>query len=182
MRTEVKAAIAGTVGVVLLLGGAGTLAYWEDAETIGGGSVKSGSLTLTQETGQSCTSWSLDSTGGSTTYTPGTTLLVPGDSISRTCTYTVTASGAHLAATLGIEAPTFTTADALSSALDVTASYTLGAAAVVDGADITTADSGKVLTAAITVIFDSATSGTTAQAMTTALNDITVSLKQSVHP
>lgn len=55
MHNNIKAALAATAATVLLLGGAGTLASWNDSETIGGGAIKSGELSLTQEVGQTCT-------------------------------------------------------------------------------------------------------------------------------
>ena len=38
MRTSLKAALAGVAGAGLLLGGAGSLAFWNDDETVDGGS------------------------------------------------------------------------------------------------------------------------------------------------
>ena len=179
MKKTTKGALAGGAAGVLLLGGAGTVAYWTDSETVTGGAVNSGELSLTQETGQTCSSWTLDAAGGATTYTPGTTLVVPGDVITKTCTYTVNASGAHLAATLGFEAPSITGDAALDGALSPAASYTLASVAVTNGAAITSANDGDVLVATITVTFASATSGLTAQNEAAVLDDISVSLTQT---
>ncbi len=179
MKKSTKGALAAGSAAVLLMGGVGTLAYWSDSEDITGGAINSGDLTLSQESGQDCSNWTLDSAGGSTTYVPGTTLVVPGDVITRTCEYTVNASGSHLAATLGLEASAITGDVDLSGALDVDATYTLNAASVADGATVTSANDGHALVAAISVTFDTATSGTTAQLETAALNDVTISLTQT---
>jgi alternate signal-mediated exported protein len=181
MNRSTKGALAAAAAGALLLGGAGSLAYWNSSQTVAGGSISSGTLTLTQEVGQSCTAWTLDAAGGATAYTPGTTLVVPGDVITMTCDYTVHASGAHLAANLSMDATTITGSNDLSAALTPGATYTLGATPVASGQAITSADDGAVLSATITVTFDSATSGVTAQGLTAGLDDIVVSLVQT-HP
>lgn len=187
MHENTKAAFAATTAAVLLLGGAGTLASWNDSESISGGAIKSGKLSLTQADGQTCTAWVLDTAGGGGAFVPGTTLVVPGDVITRTCTYTVNATGEHLAATVGLASPSFDETNALVSALTADAGYTIdadpveapAAATIADGAPITSANDGDVLSAAVSVTFNSATSGTTAQEMTATLDALTVSLTQS---
>jgi alternate signal-mediated exported protein len=179
MNRSTKGALAVAAAGALLLGGAGSLAYWNSSQTVAGGSIASGTLTLTQEAGQSCTDWALDAAGGATTYTPGSTLVVPGDVITKTCDYTVHASGAHLAAHLTMDATTITGSNDLSAALVPGATYTLATVPVVDGQAITSSDDGAVLSATITVTFDSGTSGVTAQGLTAGLDDIVVSLVQT---
>ncbi len=181
MNQTTKGALAAAAAGALLLGGAGSLAYWSDSKTVTGGAISSGTLSLTQEVGQVCSSWTLDAAGGATAYTPGVTLVVPGDVITKTCDYTVHASGAHLAADLTMDATSITGANDLSSALTPGATYTLAGNAVATGADITSANDGDVLNAVITVTFESATSGLTAQGMTAGLDDLVVSLVQT-HP
>lgn len=183
MHKNTKAAFAATTAAVLLLGGAGTLASWNDSEIIDGGAIASGELSLTQDEGQTCTDWALDAAAGGGAFVPGSTLVVPGDVITRTCTYTVNASGEHLAATVDLATPSFTETNDLVSALTATATYTrdpgTGAVPLADDAAITDANDGDVLNAAISVTFSSATSGTTAQQMTATLDALTVSLTQS---
>ncbi|MCW2764085.1 MAG: putative secreted protein [Nocardioides sp.] len=179
MQKSIKGALAAGVGGVLLLGGAGTLAYWTGSTDVIGGAIDSGSLSLTQGTGQICSDWTLDSAGGSTTYTPGSTLVVPGDLITKTCDYTVNATGAHLSATVGLEAPAISGGNALASALTPSATYTLAGATIADGETIDDTADGQELTALVTVTFESATSGTTGQDMAAALGDLTVSLTQT---
>lgn len=109
--------------------------------------------------------------------------MVPGDVITRTCTYTVNASGEHLAATVDLATPSFAETNDLASALNATATYTrdpgTGAVPLADDAAITDANDGDVLSAAISVTFNDATAGTTAQEMTATLGALTVSLTQS---
>lgn len=181
MKNSTKGALALAAAGALLLGGAGSLAYWNDSKTVTGGAISSGTLSLTQESGQVCSSWTLDAAGGPTGYTPGVTLVVPGDVITKTCDYTVNATGAHLAADLTMDATSITGSNALASALTAGATYTLDGNAVATGEDITSSNDGDVLNAEITVTFNSATSGLTAQGMTAGLNNIVVSLVQT-HP
>ncbi|HWI44213.1 MAG TPA: alternate-type signal peptide domain-containing protein [Nocardioides sp.] len=175
MKKTTKGAVAAATGGALLLGGAGTLAFWSDSKDVGGGAIDSGTLSLTQETGQTCSAWTLD---GGDAYTPGTTLVVPGDAITRSCTYTVNATGEHLAADLGIESTSITGGNDLADSLVPAATYTLDGVAAVDGDQITAANDGDVLVATISVTFDSAVTGLTAQNESAALEDITISLQQ----
>ena len=181
MNKTTKGALAAAAAGALLLGGAGSLAYWSDSKTVTGGAISSGTLSLTQEPGQVCTAWTLDAAGGPTAYTPGVTLVVPGDVITKTCDYTVHASGEHLAADLTMDATSITGSNDLSDALTPGATYTLDGNAVATGEDITSTNDGDVLNAEITVTFDSSTSGLTAQGMTAGLDDLVVSLVQT-HP
>ncbi|MCZ4499744.1 MAG: putative secreted protein [Marmoricola sp.] len=181
MSRATKGALAASAAGVLLLGGAGSLAYWNDSKTVTGGSISSGTLSLTQESGQVCSGWTLDAAGGPTAYTPGVTLVVPGDVITKSCDYTVHATGAHLAADLTMDATSITGSNALAAALTPNATYTLGGSPAASGADVTSANDGDVLNAAITVTFSSATTGLTAQGMTAGLDNIVVSLTQT-HP
>ena len=180
MNRSTKGALAASAAGALLLGGAGSLAYWNSNQTVGGAAISSGTLTLTQEVGQSCTDWTLDA-AGSTTYVPGVTLVVPGDVITKTCDYTVTASGEHLSATLGITSPAYQAGGDpdLEGALTLAATYTLNGVPVSDGQAIDTTDNGHVLHAVVTVTFKNTTSGVTAQGMNTVLDDITVGLTQA---
>jgi alternate signal-mediated exported protein len=181
MNRSTKGALAASAAGAVLLGGAGSLAYWNNNDTIGGAAIASGTLTLTQEGPQTCSDWTLDAAGGATTYNPGVTLVVPGDVITRTCDYTVTASGEHLSATLGITPPVYQAGhDAdLQGALTLGATYTLNGSSVSDGQAVTSADTGHALHAVITVTFKDTTSGVVAQGMSTVLDDITVGLTQA---
>jgi len=181
MNQTTKGALAAAAAGALLLGGAGSLAYWSDSKTVTGGAISSGTLALTQEPGQVCSDWTLDAAGGATAYTPGVTLVVPGDVITKTCDYTVHASGEHLAADLTMDATSITGANDLSAALTPAAAYTLDGIVVATGQDITSANEGDVVNAEISVTFESATSGLTAQGLTAGLDDIVVSLVQT-HP
>jgi alternate signal-mediated exported protein len=126
MNKLTKGAIATAAGVILLMGGAGTLAAWNSSANAGAAqTITAGQL-----------SFSNPGTGvwksGSTTINPSTFKAVPGDTLTYTQTFTLTASGDNLlftlAATPGAIAATSSsnTADvALAGALQKSASFTV---------------------------------------------------------
>ena len=107
MNKLTKAAIAGGVGIALLLGGAGTLATWNSSSNISGGTIVAGNLVVgTPATGAWAVSHLL--TGSTTTYSaPVSTTLAafkasPGDKLIYTTTVPITAVGTNLVATLAL--------------------------------------------------------------------------------
>jgi alternate signal-mediated exported protein len=180
MNKTTKGAFAASAAAVLLLGGAGSLAYWSDAETISGGSVTAGNLSL--DTPSCTTGWkyAAGKAGAGTTVTK----IVPGDVITKTCTFVVKGAGDNLSATL--TAPQTTTAADSVAKADVDVKYTLGGTAMTSPATITPADHNKVVSAVITVSFPYGTdeaAGTKVNAnntqdVTTSLNDIAITLVQ----
>lgn len=101
MRTSIKAALAAVAGGGLLLGGAGSLAYWNDeTEVLPDTTVTSGTLDLGAP---ACGNWLLD---GGTTFDPAADTIVPGDSLTRVCQFQVSITGDHLTANITANAPT----------------------------------------------------------------------------
>ena len=175
MNKSIKGALAAGVGGVLLLGGATTLAFWTDTGTVTGSSINSGHLKLVS---QSCLGWKLD---GGAAFT--TQLIVPGDTLTQVCTYTVAATGAHLLASLAVSAPTFTGAAALYAELTATATYKKDTVAV--SAFPTTIADGNVIEATVVVSFDgpAATNGSNnLTGLTAALSNITVTATKAHTP
>jgi alternate signal-mediated exported protein len=174
MKKSYKGAAAAAAGGVLLLGGAGSLAYWSSTQTVPGGTINSGSLALSTPT---CGGWTLDTleTGPPATFTDGDP-LVPGDVLTKTCTFTISATGNHLRATLGVtEADFVEPATDLSDDLDVAADFTVAGNPM--PAEITEENNDDVVSAAITVTFDPA-SGNESQLGTAVLDTITVTADQ----
>ena len=98
MNKLVKGAIAGAVGVALLLGGAGTFALWNSSIGVASGTVATGTLAFGTATGST---WTDNSPGaGTTTFNPATQKIVPGDVVALTQTITVNATGKNLVASL----------------------------------------------------------------------------------
>lgn len=177
MRHSVKGALAAAGAAAVLVGGTGTLAFWTDTVTVPGVTgITSGSMTLTDTTVGGCGSvgWVLDASespaGGA--FVPATSRLVPGDVLTKTCTFTVAAVGDHLRATIGVTAPTLT--GTLASALTVAGTFTKAGSPVTT---ITSADDGASLVATITVTFDPA-SGNATQSQVADIGDYGVTLSQ----
>ena len=178
MKKSTKGALAAAAAGSLLLGGAGSLAYWTDAESITGTSITSGHLSL-DTTG--CDGWKLADATTSVAY--ASQKLVPGDRLTNHCVYTVAMEGTNLTAKLDVTAPTLT--GTLSTALVKSGStfkvngsgaspvtVTPGTAVSINGGDTVTADIVVELpnSAAVTTMDKAAT-----------LENITVTATQQAH-
>ncbi|MFT4188472.1 MAG: alternate-type signal peptide domain-containing protein [Aeromicrobium sp.] len=126
MKKSTKGALAAAAAAVLLLGGAGTLAYWTADATLDGGSVTAGEITLTDV--QCASSWTHDDAGG----TEAVTTIVPGDTITKQCTGTLTLVGDHIGATVDLSDAGVTGTGELDEALEVSATMTSPAATITD--------------------------------------------------
>ena len=163
MNKSTKGALAATTAGVLLLGGAGSLAFWSDSVTIGGSTISSGHISLDDTTAGDCAGadWVLDdgeATAGAV-FDPASSTLVPGDSITKTCTFDVTAAG-----------------DDLSPDVTTTAVFTVGGATATT---ITEDNDGDELEATITLSFPyGVTSDNLSQDDSLDLSDFTVALTQ----
>jgi len=118
MNKLLKGSIAGAAGIALLLGGAGTFALWNDSAAASGGTVQSGALTVVAKDavgwkdiseGQPASEWrAVDSgTVGQTGYIAADK-LVPGDTVTYTQKFDITATGKNLKATLAFNKSTVT--------------------------------------------------------------------------
>ena len=183
MNKSTKGALAATTAGVLLLGGAGSLAFWSDSITIGGSTISSGHISLDDTTVGDCAGadWILDNgeTTAGAVFDPATSTLVPGDSITKTCTFDVTARGDHLRATLaatgGAESAPATGND-LSPKVTTTAAFTVAGASATT---ITEGNNGDELEAKITLSFPyGATSDNPSQDGSLDLSAYTVALTQ----
>lgn len=124
MNKLTKGAIATAAGVILLMGGAGTLASWNSSATAGAGqTISAGSLGVTSA---GAGVWK----SGTTVINPTTFKIVPGDTLTYVQTFNLNATGDNLlftiAATPGAIAGTTTGAadTALAAQLTKTASFT----------------------------------------------------------
>ncbi len=144
MKKSTKGAVAAGGAAVLLLGGATTLAYWTDTASVPGATISSGHLDLTGET---CTGWLLD---GGAAYT--SQLLVPGDSLTQDCSYTLDIAGAHFdSADFTVTAPSDVTgAQALIDEIGVTTAVALNGTPQPTATGVAVAD-GDALTVTMTV-------------------------------
>ena len=183
MKRSVKAAVAVAAGGSLLLGGAGSLAFWSETEDAPGDTVVSGSLDLGAP---SCGGWKID---GGAAFNPASDTIVPGDTLTQVCDFVVEADGEHLAANVTTETPSLTSSP-LADELTYDATYTLDSVALdpTDPAtDITEANDGDTLSATIVVTFPGAGATNASNngaeygnsALTAVLDAITVTLTQT---
>jgi len=104
MNKLTKGLVVGGAGLVLVVGGAGSLALWNDSASVDAGPVGSGEMTI-------------DATDG--VWSDDITLWVPGDQSVYSTDLTVTLSGDNLTTQLVLD-PASVTGDAdLLAALDV---------------------------------------------------------------
>jgi alternate signal-mediated exported protein len=171
MNKTMKGALAAGAAGALLLGGAGSLAFWSDSSDVPGASITSGELKLgAPDCGDG---WLLD---GGAAYS--TQLLVPGDTLTKTCTIDLTATGAHLGADLAIATPTWSAANGLTAELSPTATFTVNGATTdhVTSADDT--GTGEI-SAELTVTFDGDTASNDSEDLTAALDAVTITATQT---
>lgn len=151
MNKLTKASIAGAAGIALLLGGAGTLALWNDAASVTGETINSGELTIGTPTG----AWDAN-----------LALWAPGNSYEYNGTVTVSVLGSDLNAELSVGSIGITGDPALLAAIDVEFDV-VGLSETAPNSGVFALDgtfgSNQVVTFTITVTFDASTSGTTAQ-------------------
>ena len=179
MERLTKAAVATGGAAVLLLGGAGTLAYWTAEGTATGTALTSGNLTVTAGT---CADWTYTEEDGG----GDVTLIVPGDTVETECTLTVTGEGDHLAVTAALaDGAAFAETNPLAAELTPTLStgdvLVDGAPAPADGVSI--ADGGPhEISVAVTAEFpygDATDPGNDTQNLTATLDDVTVTVVQT---
>lgn len=177
MKKSTKGAVALAGAGLLLIGGTGSLAFWNASATVGGGTINSGELSLTDTTAGTCATatWTLDlgEDVPGEAFDPATDTIVPGDVITKTCTYEIGAVGNHLRADLTATGGAAT--GALAGAITPAATFTVAGA---PATSITEANDGDVLEAEISLTFNP-TSDNTTQLQSASLSDFVVSLQQA---
>jgi alternate signal-mediated exported protein len=176
MKKSTKGALAAGAAGVLLLGGAGSLAYWTDTSTVTGDTITAGRLALSDP---SCGEWML----GDASPLADDDKIIPGDELTRVCTFTVDATNARMRAAFDVSAPGFDTDDSAAAILDelaVNATYEVTHAGATSS--VTTpavVENNDVITATIKVTFDyDADNVQNSQDLSATLNEITVTAKQ----
>ncbi|MET1132446.1 MAG: alternate-type signal peptide domain-containing protein [Aeromicrobium sp.] len=170
MNKSTKGAIAAGAAAVLLLGGAGSLAYWNAEGDIAGGTITAGELKLTDPT---TGAWTLN---GDPVTDVSSVRVVPGDELEYTASWDITATGDNL--TAAVDVTGFSASGALASAVTLTDTYLVGGSAPVDD-EITSDDDGETLDATIGLDFDFGTSAdNTSQTLSLDLSDVKVALTQ----
>ncbi len=178
MNNLTKAAIAGAAGIALLLGGAGSLAFWNDSTGMGGASITAGTLTISSNTDGA---WTNDGNP----VDLATFRAVPGDELVFTATFNVTATGDNLSATVGITGDSIVAASAGGADTALAGLLTESASFLVDGVSTTTvvgAAGTQVVTVSVTVTWPDGTSAADNAAKNGAvdLTAMTITLTQDV--
>lgn len=171
MNKMTKGAIATGVGIVLMVGGGGTLATWNQAQSASMGKVVAGDLNLVPASAGVWTNAS------GTQVTIANYKVVPGDTLTYTQPLNVTLSGDLMVARLAVTGAS--AADGFGANATVSATtLTKGDAKVVAATtDLRPADSG-VVTASTTFTFNKSTTGRNATAASVDLSGIGYSLVQ----
>ncbi len=184
MKKSTKGAIAASAAGVLLLGGAGSLAYWTATGDAPGSSVQAGELKLSAGTCDANWVYAGGTKSGGTV-----TAIVPGDVISKVCKFTILAKGDNLSATPTLPAtvPITVTPNATGPATSfqatTAATYTTSPNGLAGG-KVTSINDGNTLNATIKVTFPFGTAPANAinnndtQLITATLDKLTVSLLQ----
>ena len=172
MRRLTRAAVATGGAAVLLLGGAGTVAYWTADGTASGTDLTSGTFDLADGT---CTGWAYsDEDGGGPV-----TAIVPGDTVVTTCSFTVTATGDHIGiGDVAVSNPTWTEDNGLTTELGtaVVESTTLNGVAFTTPVSTTT---GDVIAVDVAVTFDGPGATNGSQNLSASLEAVTVTIEQA---
>lgn len=179
MKRSTKGALAAGGAAFLLLGGAGSLAYWTESADVAGGSIESGHLEVVNNDCGTA-GWTLD--GGSALG--AATRIVPGDSLAKECSFEIDGEGDHFDNVgITIAAPSWEAGSdsELTSALGtVSATYTGSTVgAIVSGATIPV---GEVVTASFSMTFNSATTGDVAEDAVATLDSIAITVTQNHTP
>ncbi|MDV8055840.1 MULTISPECIES: alternate-type signal peptide domain-containing protein [unclassified Rhodococcus (in: high G+C Gram-positive bacteria)] len=191
MNKATKGAIAAGAAAVLLLGGLGSYALWQDTETVAGGTINSGELNFAPTGDPGVWTDVSDDIGGDVTIGPDPSgyLIVPGDVLTYDTTYDVNFAGENLEATITANfsqvaaAGTTPTAGStqLAAALAASAQVSVGTGVPLpNGAavELPLTTSPQEITVKVTLVFNEATTGLIAQNGSVNLNAFTLTLDQ----
>lgn len=182
MKKSTKGALAAAAAGSLLLGGTGSLAYWTATGSLTGGTISSGTLSLASFScsGTGLHDWQYDKTTPVAISDVTAARIVPGDTISRVCSSTLTITGDNLGATLTLAGGGLSGGTGLAGKVTPTAAWTVDGAAYSGGA--LTAGTHDVK-ASISIAFPYGTSAdNTSKGLTMDLADFTVLATQTTNP
>lgn len=186
MKNTTKGALAAAAAGSLLLGGAGSLAYWTGTSDVAGGDISSGEIAFSPPVCKHSVDgdthdWQYANTTSELDLTNAK--LVPGDVLTKVCKTTLTLAGDHIGASLGVTQPTFGTAPDPTNTLD-TELKPVGTFTV-DGSAYTgpfTAAGTHTVLATVTVTFTGADATDGSQDVAATLNAYTITATQTHTP
>ncbi|MBY4211254.1 alternate-type signal peptide domain-containing protein [Rhodococcus fascians] len=181
MNKATKGAVAAGAAAVLLLGGLGSLALWNDSEQLDGGTITSGDLSLTQD-GEPVWSEISGDVNAARVIDPATFLIVPGDVVTYSAAFDIAASGDNLQADLSVDIADLVpgTGNAqLLSRIDTDIVATSGATVLpTDGETVRISSADQVVDLTVTFTFDENTPLQEAQNQSIDLEAFTLNLQQ----
>ena len=174
MKKSTKGTLAASAAAVLLLGGLGTHAAWSQGQVVGGTDINTGHLSLVTV---SCGDWQLKVGTVTSVYNAATHLFVPGDLLTRVCTFKVDVAGA-VSATLTADTPSVLEGGVAAPDLVATATYVDNS----DGSTIsptTVLVDNEVIKATVTVSLPAGSATSASEDLAATLDNITVTATQS---
>ncbi len=168
MNKTTKGALAAVAAALLLVGGAGTLAYWSETENVAAGEVTAGHMNLVPGAAGVWTE-----AGGTAPITASTFRMVPGDTLVFTRSFTIEALGDNLLADVtatGLPADGVLTTDL---------SFTINGVA---GTQITDENDSQKIDVVVTVDFPSTVTGDAGEDVVVDLSGVAINLQQVPQP
>lgn len=160
MKRLSKAALAGTLAVALLVGGAGTFARWYDQQDVATSTISTGQLSLVAGEG----TWLINTADGndadedpSVPFDPSVDKIVPGDIIFYNVQVTPTLEGKNIQAVLSADLSETGIADLVSTTgelnrIQVSTETTDSSGGSISN-PLTPADSGKQYNLTVKIVF-----------------------------
>ncbi|KAA0925087.1 alternate-type signal peptide domain-containing protein [Rhodococcus sp. ANT_H53B] len=179
MNKATKGAIAAGAAAVLLLGGLGSYALWQDTETVTGGEINSGELNFAPVPGTANWTETSVTPNADLGTDPSTFPIVPGDVLEYSTQYTVNWAGDNLRASITADFTAIGGDPALADALDVVVSVN-GGTALPNGSAVALplTTSPQTISVEVEITFDDQTGGLIAQNESVDLNAFTLTLDQ----
>jgi len=183
MNKLIKGSVAGAAGIALLLGGAGTLASWNDSAVVSGaGTITAGTLEIDSNPVSGTDGWQLNGTGTVEDDAADFT-IVPGDVLTYTATFDVTATGDNLAATVALGSNSIAAASTDAEDVALASFLTDDATITVNGTETTTVNAAvgtQTVVVTVSIEFDNGAAGVENDAMLgeVSLSNFNVTLTQ----
>lgn len=182
MKKLITGAIAGTVGIALLVGGAGTFALWSSQAQVTSTNIQAGHMTLEAVAGGK---WQEISSTNVATDLPSGYKIIPGKTVQFTQDLAITAVGNDLKADLTYGDLTKSTSDTLSTymknvAVVVSSSDANVVPSTVNGKTVLSVNAPGTYTVKVAVkaTFDPAVTGQQGADLTYSLNTLGFTLAQ----
>ncbi|MBY6682754.1 alternate-type signal peptide domain-containing protein [Rhodococcus sp. BP-316] len=179
MNKATKGAMAAGAAALLLLGGAGSFALWQDSESVDGATITAGNLDISPLDAGVWTDVSPGPVNSGLIPDIAAFRMVPGDVLEYTASYTVTAEGENLRAVLTADPDSVDYTGELNATIvpvEVVASVD---GVALDGNAITEDEDGTVVDVVATVTFDAMTPDQVGTLDTVDLSGFLITLQQS---